>query len=256
MYELIHADRGNIAVARACRVLQVARSGYCQWLHAETRERSIDDAVLAAEIKEVFHEHKGRYGAPRIRRALRPRGARPSKKRVARLMRAHGLAAIHHVAFERRRTRGTRSASPRICSSVTSMRQRPTRCSQATSRIFRRATDGCTWQSFSTCTRGVSWVGRCRTASTLSWPSLRCTWRPRRDPLRRAGSITPTETLSARCAVVVSTTLEAHFAFVHVARDAIPVVLEFVQPLGAGWRSVHERRELCSVLLNPADRAK
>jgi putative transposase len=91
MYELIHADRGNIPVARACRVLQVARSGYYQWLHAEPSGRSIDDAVLAAEIKEVFREHKGRYGAPRIRRALRRRGPRPSKKRVARLMRAHGL---------------------------------------------------------------------------------------------------------------------------------------------------------------------
>jgi putative transposase len=91
MYELIHADRGNIPVARACRVLCVSRSGYYQWLQAEPSARCIDDTVLAAEIKEVFHEHKGRYGAPRIRRALRRRGARPSKKRVARLMRAHGL---------------------------------------------------------------------------------------------------------------------------------------------------------------------
>jgi hypothetical protein len=47
--------------------------------------------VLAAEVKEVFHEHLGRYGAPRIRRALRRRGARPSKKRVARVMRGLGL---------------------------------------------------------------------------------------------------------------------------------------------------------------------
>jgi hypothetical protein len=91
VYGLIHAERASIPVARACRVLEVSRSGYCQWLHAEPSERSIDDAVLAAEIKEVFHEHKGRYGAPRIRRALRRRGARPSKKRVARLMRAQGL---------------------------------------------------------------------------------------------------------------------------------------------------------------------
>jgi putative transposase len=91
VYGLIHAERATIPVARACRVLEVSRSGYYQWLHAGPSERSIDDAVLAAEIKEVFHEHKGRYGAPRIRRALRRRGARPSKKRVARLMRVHGL---------------------------------------------------------------------------------------------------------------------------------------------------------------------
>lgn len=106
MYELIHADRGNIPVARACRVLQVARSGYYQWLHAEPSGRSIDDAVLVAEIKEVFQEHKGRYGAPRIRRALRRRGARPSKKRVARLMRDHGLRA--HTPRRFRKTTDSR----------------------------------------------------------------------------------------------------------------------------------------------------
>ena len=91
MYELIHAERANIPAARACRVLQVSRSGYYKWLHAEPSRRSTDDAVLAAEVKEVFHEHRGRYGAPRIRRALRRRGQRPSKKRVARLMRVLGL---------------------------------------------------------------------------------------------------------------------------------------------------------------------
>ena len=91
MYGLIHAERGNIPVARACRVLQVSRSGYYQWLHAKPSARSIDDAVLGAEVAEIFHQHGGRYGAPRIHRAIRPRGNRPSKKRVARVMRSLGL---------------------------------------------------------------------------------------------------------------------------------------------------------------------
>jgi transposase InsO family protein len=60
-------------------------------LHREPSARSIDDAVLAAEIKELFHKHRGRYGAPRIRRALRRRETRPGKKRVARVMRSLGL---------------------------------------------------------------------------------------------------------------------------------------------------------------------
>lgn len=91
MYGLIHAERENIPVARACRALGVSRSGYYKWLHREPSERSIDDVALAAEVKEVFHEHRGRYGAPRVRRALRRRGPRPSKKRVARVMRGLGL---------------------------------------------------------------------------------------------------------------------------------------------------------------------
>jgi putative transposase len=106
MYELIHAEREAIPVSRACRVLDVSRSGYYQWLHAEPSRRDIDDAVLAAEIAEVFQEHRGRYGAPRIRRALRRRGPRPSKKRVARVMRVLGLRA--HTPRRFRRTTDSR----------------------------------------------------------------------------------------------------------------------------------------------------
>ena len=88
MYRLIHAERDNIPVARACRVLGVSRNGYYQWVHREPSARSIDDAVLSAEIAEVFSKHGGRYGAPRVRGALRRRGARPSTKRIARGMRS------------------------------------------------------------------------------------------------------------------------------------------------------------------------
>lgn len=106
MYELVHAERANITVARACRVLGVSRSGYYQWLHRAPSARVIDDAVLAAEIADVFHEHRGRYGAPRVRRALRTRGPRPSKKRVARVMRALGLRG--HTPRRYRKTTDSR----------------------------------------------------------------------------------------------------------------------------------------------------
>jgi putative transposase len=106
VYGLIHAERENIPVARACRVLRVSRSGYYQWLHREPSGRSVDDAVLAAEVKDVFQEHRGRYGAPRVRRALRRRGTRPSKKRVARVMRSLGLRA--HTPRRFRKTTDSR----------------------------------------------------------------------------------------------------------------------------------------------------
>jgi len=106
VYELIHAERGSIPVARACRVLGVARSGYYEWLRAEPSARAIDDAVLAAEVREVFDSNRGRYGAPRVRRALRRRGPRPSKKRIARLMQVLGLRA--HMPRRFRRTTDSR----------------------------------------------------------------------------------------------------------------------------------------------------
>jgi len=95
VFELIHADRERIPVARSCRVLGVSRSGYYQRLHRPPCARSVENAALESEVKEVFHAHRGRYGAPRVRHALRRRrgGARPSKKRVARVMRSMGLRA-------------------------------------------------------------------------------------------------------------------------------------------------------------------
>jgi len=115
MYELIHAERENIPVARACRALRVSRSGFYEWLRGRPSARAIDDAILAAEVREIFHEHRGRYGAPRIRRALRRRGTRPSKKRVARLMRALGLRG--HTPRRFRKTtdsRHTRRIAPNL----------------------------------------------------------------------------------------------------------------------------------------------
>jgi putative transposase len=106
VYELIHAERATITVTRACRVLRVSRSGYYKWLHAEPGTRAIDDTVLAAEVTEVFRQHRGRYGAPRVRRALRRRGPRPSKKRVARVMRDLGLRA--HTPRRFRKTTDSR----------------------------------------------------------------------------------------------------------------------------------------------------
>lgn len=85
MYELIHAERGNIPVARACRVLGVVRSGYYEWLRAEPSARSIDDAVLAAEVSEFSRAFEAHHGyAPERRQAanvarnasLRPLGGR------------------------------------------------------------------------------------------------------------------------------------------------------------------------------------
>ena len=106
MYELIHAERANITVTRACRTLGVSRSGYYQWLHRGPSARTMEDAVLASEIADVFQEHRGRYGAPRVRRALRRHDVRPSKKRVARVMRELGLRG--HSPRRYRRTTDSR----------------------------------------------------------------------------------------------------------------------------------------------------
>ena len=76
-----------------CATLGVSRSGYYRHL-AQLRHpgpRRQRDAVLLAMIRTEFSASDGTYGAPRLHRALRARQEPVGRKRVARLMREHGL---------------------------------------------------------------------------------------------------------------------------------------------------------------------
>ena len=76
-----------------CRVYGVTRAGYYAWRSRERSERERQNESLAGEIRAVHSESRGTYGSPRVHQALRGRGHRVGKHRVARLMRAHGIKA-------------------------------------------------------------------------------------------------------------------------------------------------------------------
>jgi len=85
-YKLIHAERDHIPVERACRALEVSRSGYYKWRNGKPSERAKSDIELKAKVVQIHRENRGRYGSPRIHRELRDLGERTSRKRVTRLM--------------------------------------------------------------------------------------------------------------------------------------------------------------------------
>ena len=76
-----------------CRLYGVTRAGYYAWRSRERSERERQNEALAAEIRTVHRESRGTYGSPRVHRALRERGHRVGKNRVASLMRRHGIKA-------------------------------------------------------------------------------------------------------------------------------------------------------------------
>jgi putative transposase len=76
-----------------CRLYGVTRAGYYAWRSRERSERERQNEALAAEIRAVHAQSRGTYGSPRVHRALRKRGHRIGKNRVARLMRRHGIKA-------------------------------------------------------------------------------------------------------------------------------------------------------------------
>src|SRR5690349_4933988 len=105
----------EFGIKDCCEALEVSRSGYYQWQKHEVGKRAQANRVLGERIGEVFEAHKGRYGSPRMTRALREAGVRCGENRVARLMRERGLAARPKRAFRPRTTRaGAIAAAPNL----------------------------------------------------------------------------------------------------------------------------------------------
>jgi putative transposase len=87
----VHAYREHYYVSSLCRNLNVSKAGYYAWRRREQTERLRRDAELSREIRRVHIESRRCYGRPRIHKELRESGVRVSGKRIARLMRLHGI---------------------------------------------------------------------------------------------------------------------------------------------------------------------
>jgi len=109
-------------VSEMCRVFAVSRSGYYGW--RQGAKKSPARVQLDDEIREVYQEHRGRYGSPRVTRVLRQRAIPCSENRVARRMQALGLAARKRKAWVPRTT-DSRHGGP-ICAHLLLDREHPT----------------------------------------------------------------------------------------------------------------------------------
>lgn len=104
-----HRDR--FGVEPILRVLTIPPSTYYGWLaqQRDPSKRHREDQALTNRIRRI-HDRSGQtYGAPRVHAQLRRDGIRVSRKRVERLMGAHGLQG----AFLRKRWRGSTRQDPK-----------------------------------------------------------------------------------------------------------------------------------------------
>ena len=90
-YPFIAAHLGEFRLDIMCRVLRVTPSGFRSWRRRPLSTRKTEDEHLKLLIEDIHHQHKGRYGAPRIQAELATRGHHHSVRRIARLMRDLGL---------------------------------------------------------------------------------------------------------------------------------------------------------------------
>lgn len=93
-YAIIGEHAGKIGVSTACRLMDVRRQGFYEWLRRKDTPRAIQDRMLTVQIKNIFFESKRVYGARKIREVLRRRGIRVSRKRIRKLMRCAGLVPV------------------------------------------------------------------------------------------------------------------------------------------------------------------
>ena len=92
----------------ACRVLNVSRSGYYDWLGRPDSLRAQENELLLKQIRDIHKESRFTYGSPRVHAELTlGLGLPVNLKRVARLMREAGIQGLY-----RRRRRGCTVRDP------------------------------------------------------------------------------------------------------------------------------------------------
>jgi transposase InsO family protein len=74
-----------------CRLLEVSRSGYYEWLHRPPRPQTAADQQLQDKVQRYFAQGRGTYGTRRIKHLLAQEGLCVSRRRIGRLLAQAGL---------------------------------------------------------------------------------------------------------------------------------------------------------------------
>lgn len=103
-YAAIQVHRGQYPVRLMCELLEVSPSGFYDAVARQAAPPSahaIADERLRVYVRAAHRKSRGRYGAPRVERALRGQGIAVARKRVARLMSEDGLVGRRRRKFVR-----------------------------------------------------------------------------------------------------------------------------------------------------------
>ena len=98
-YEFIRTEKA-FPVTALCRVLQVSRAAYYDWLHRKPSARQKKREDLQLKVKAVHDRSRGTYGSPRVHEQLRRAGEVVSEKTVAKIMQEEGIAARRPRKFK------------------------------------------------------------------------------------------------------------------------------------------------------------
>ena len=106
------AHQAIFPVAVMARLLGVSASGFHAWRCRAPSAHAIADTALLKQIRTVHASSRETYGAPRVQAALKAEGDKHGRKRIARLMRAAGLAGASRRRSGVTTTRRDKEARP------------------------------------------------------------------------------------------------------------------------------------------------
>lgn len=98
-YAWIEEHRDQYTVSRMCRVLEVSRTGYCQWRVRAPSARQLANQALDAQVAAIHRDSRRSYGRPRITRQLHQQGVRVGAERVRRSLRRQGLLPVYRRGY-------------------------------------------------------------------------------------------------------------------------------------------------------------
>jgi putative transposase len=87
----MHQQQTEFSVCRMCRLLEVSRSGYYEWLHRPPSGHEEADQQLQDKVTRCFAQGRGTYGTRRIKYLLAKEGLVVSRRRIGRLLTQAGL---------------------------------------------------------------------------------------------------------------------------------------------------------------------
>jgi hypothetical protein len=111
-YAFIKEHRYQWAISLMCRVLEVAVSGYYDWLGRPVSKRAKENEMLTEKIIMFHCDSRCTYGSPHIHKDMCKAGYPVSKNRVACLIKLKGIRGKAKRKFKTRTT--SKHTRPRV----------------------------------------------------------------------------------------------------------------------------------------------
>jgi transposase InsO family protein len=100
-YKFIMENRKEYRLGKMCKMLEVSRSGYHNYVRRKMSQRQLENQFLLETIRRIHHLSRGLYGSPKIYQELRKLGLRYNRKRIVRIMRINGISAKTKRKYKR-----------------------------------------------------------------------------------------------------------------------------------------------------------